>query len=229
MSEVAQAVEVEARDVHVTYDGHEVLRGVDLRVRPGSMLAVTGPSGAGKTTLLWALAGLVRPDRGEVRVAGEVPRDRDRTSAAGVVLVPQDNALAGVLTAAENVLVPLLAAGVAPDEAHARTVAALAAVGLGTAGDQLIEELSGGQQQRVAVARGMAQRGAVVLADEPTSELDAANRGRVVALLRAEAGRGAAVVLATHDPDAAAECDAELHLDAGEARWVRGPDRRGGD
>ena len=71
------------------------------------------------------------------------------------------------------------------------------------------------------MARGLAQRGRVVLADEPTSELDAANRARVVALLRAEADRGAAVVLATHDPDAAAECDAELHLDAGEATWVR--------
>jgi putative ABC transport system ATP-binding protein len=94
-------------------------------------------------------------------------------------------------------------------------------VGLGTAGSQLIEELSGGQQQRVAVARGLAQRGSAVLADEPTSELDAVNRARVVLLLRAEADRGAAVVLATHDPDAAAECDAELHLDAGEATWVR--------
>jgi putative ABC transport system ATP-binding protein len=188
------------------------------------MVAVTGPSGAGKTTLLWALAGLVRPDRGEVHVNGEVPRDRDHTSAAGVVLIPQDNALASVLTAAENVLVPLLAAKVAPDEAQARAAAALESVGLATAGHQLIEELSGGQQQRVAVARGLAQQGTVVLADEPTSELDAANRARIVALLRAEADRGAAVVLATHDPDAAAECDAELHLDAGEATWVRSPD-----
>ncbi|HEY4315342.1 MAG TPA: ABC transporter ATP-binding protein, partial [Actinomycetes bacterium] len=74
---------------------------------------------------------------------------------------------------------------------------------------------------RVAVARGLAQRGGAVLADEPTSELDAVNRARVVLLLRAEADRGAAVVLATHDPEAAAECDAELHLDAGVATWVR--------
>jgi putative ABC transport system ATP-binding protein len=214
-------IEIVALDVHVDYDGHAVLRGVDLHARPGRMVAVTGPSGAGKTTLLWSLAGLVRPSRGEVRVDGEVPRDRDRTSAAGVVLIPQDNALASVLTATENVLVPLLAAKVDPDAAQARTAAALEAVGLATAGHQLIEELSGGQQQRVAVARGLAQQGAVVLADEPTSELDAANRARIVALLRAEAERGAAVVLATHDPEAAAECDAELHLDAGEATWVR--------
>jgi putative ABC transport system ATP-binding protein len=184
-------------------------------------VAVTGPSGAGKTTLLWVLAGLVTPARGRVEVAGEPVRDRDQISAAGVVLVPQDNALASVLTATENVLVPLLAVGVDPEDAMARTEVALEAVGLGSAGNQLIEELSGGQQQRVAVARGLAQRGGAVLADEPTSELDAVNRARVVLLLRAEADRGAAVVLATHDPEAAAECDAELHLDAGVATWVR--------
>ena len=212
---------VTARGVHVAYDGHEVLRGIDLTARPGRTVAVTGPSGAGKTTLLWALAGLVRPDEGSVHVGDAPAADRDNTSAAGVVLILQDNALASVLTASENVLVPLLAAGVEPDAAQQRAAEALDQVGLATAGDQLIEELSGGQQQRVAVARGLAQRGRVVLADEPTSELDAANRARVVALLRAEADRGAAVVLATHDPDAAAECDAELHLDAGAATWVR--------
>ena len=111
---------------------------------------------------------------------GGRPRDRDQTSAAGVVLIPQDNALASVLTATENVVVPLLAAGVAAEEAAPRAAAALESVGLGAAGNQLIEELSGGQQQRVAVARGLAQQGTVVLADEPTSELDAANRARVV-------------------------------------------------
>jgi putative ABC transport system ATP-binding protein len=212
---------VEASDVHVSYDGHEVLRAVTLRVEPGQMIAVTGPSGAGKTTLLWSLAGLVRPDQGTVLVDGESPRNRDAACAVGVVLIPQDNALATVLTAHENVLVPLLAGKVPADEAQARTTESLDAVGLAGAGDQLVEELSGGQQQRVAVARGLAQRGTVVLADEPTSELDAVNRGRVVALLRAEADRGAAVVLATHDPEAAAECDAELHLDEGVATWVR--------
>ena len=213
--------EILARDLHVDYDGHEVLAGVDLHAVPGRMVAVTGPSGAGKTTLLWALAGLVKPGRGQVEVDGVVPGNRDETVAAGVVLIPQDNALASVLTAAENVIVPLLAAGVDSEQATLRTDEALESVGLGTAGNQLIEELSGGQQQRVAVARGLAQQGTVVLADEPTSELDAVNRARVVLLLRAEADRGAAVVLATHDPDAAAECDAELHLDAGEATWVR--------
>jgi putative ABC transport system ATP-binding protein len=221
--ETRRGLEVAARDIHVSYDGHEVLRAVDLRVTPGQLVAVTGPSGAGKTTLLWVLAALVTPERGEATIDGAALRTRDETSAAGGVLIPQDNALAAVLTAAENVLVPLLAAKVPPDDAWARTAWALQIVGLGDAGDQLVEELSGGQQQRAAVARGLAQRGSVVLADEPTSELDAVNRARIVALLRAEADRGAAVVLATHDPDAADECDAELHLDAGDATWRRGP------
>jgi putative ABC transport system ATP-binding protein len=219
--ETQRGLEVSARDIHVSYGGHEVLRAVDLRVAPGQMVAVTGPSGAGKTTLLWVLAALVTPEQGEVTIGGATHRDRDETAAAGVVLIPQDNALAAVLTASENVLVPLLAAKVRPDDARELTAWALEIVGLGDAGDQLVEELSGGQQQRVAVARGLAQQGKVVLADEPTSELDAVNRGRIVALLRAEAERGVAVVLATHDPDAAAECDAELHLDAGDATWVR--------
>jgi putative ABC transport system ATP-binding protein len=221
--EIRGGLEVAARDIHVSYDAHEVLQGVDLRVAPGQMIAVTGPSGAGKTTLLWVLAALVSPEQGEVTIGGDTHRDRDETSAVGVVLIPQDNALAAVLTAAENVLVPLLAAKVQPEDARELTAWALEIVGLGEAGDQLVEELSGGQQQRVAVARGLAQQGTVVLADEPTSELDAVNRGRIVALLRAEAERGSAVVLATHDPDAAAECDAELHLDAGEATWLRRP------
>jgi putative ABC transport system ATP-binding protein len=221
--EIRSGLEVAARGIHVSYDAHEVLQGVDLRVAPGQMIAVTGPSGAGKTTLLWVLAALVSPHQGEVTIGGDTHRDRDETSAVGLVLIPQDNALAAVLTAAENVLVPLLAAKVRPEDARELTTWALEIVGLGEAGDQLVEELSGGQQQRVAVARGLAQQGSVVLADEPTSELDAVNRGRIVALLRAEAERGAAVVLATHDPDAAAECDAELHLDAGVATWVRRP------
>jgi len=221
--EARRGLVVATRDIHVSYDGHEVLRSVDLRVAPGQMLAVTGPSGAGKTTLLWVLAALVAPQQGEVTIDGATLGDRDATAAAGVVLIPQDNGLAAVLTAAENVLVPLLAAKVRPTDAFARTAWALEIVGLGDAGDQLVEELSGGQQQRVAVARGLAQQGSVVLADEPTSELDAVNRARIVALLRAEADGGAAVVLATHDPEAAGECDGELHLDAGTASWRRRP------
>jgi putative ABC transport system ATP-binding protein len=199
-----------------------VLRDVSVVVEPGRLLAVTGPSGAGKTTLLWAMAGLVCPRHGSVAIGGTPLRDRDHAVGCGVVLIPQDNGLAAILTAQENVQVALIATGVGAREAHRATADTLARLGLSGQADQLVEELSGGQQQRTAIARGVALRGDVVLADEVTSELDAANRQRVLDLLCDEARRGAAVVLATHDPDAAAACDAELHLADGRAVMVRG-------
>ncbi|MCP2325058.1 putative ABC transport system ATP-binding protein [Hamadaea flava] len=197
------------------------LRDVSAMAVPGRVLAVTGPSGAGKTTLLWAMAGLVRPQHGAVTVDGRQVGDRDQAVAGGVVLVPQENGLAAILTASENVQVALIANGTAPAEARRRTAEALDQVGLTSQADQLVEELSGGQQQRTAIARGLALRGTVLLADEVTSELDAANRQKVLDLLQAEARRGAAVVFATHDPQAAAACDAEVHLVDGVATVVR--------
>jgi putative ABC transport system ATP-binding protein len=199
-----------------------VLRDLSVRVEPGRTLAVTGPSGAGKSTLLLAMAGLLRPRLGSVTVDGTELRDRDHAVAQQVVLVPQDNGLAAILTAAENVQVALIAQGAGPADARRVTVASLDRLGLAGQADQLVEELSGGQQQRTAVARGLALAGAVLLADEVTSELDAQNRQKVLDLLRDEAARGAAVVFATHDPEAAASCDAELHLVDGRAELVRG-------
>jgi putative ABC transport system ATP-binding protein len=211
-------------EVTVAYGaGEPVLSGVSALVTPGQVLAVTGPSGAGKTTLLWTMAGLLRPSAGSVTVDGEQVRDRDFAVAQQIVLVPQDNGLAAILTAAENVQVALIAGGVTPPEARRRTAEALERLGLSGQADQLVEELSGGQQQRTAIARGLALHGDVLLADEVTSELDAANRQKVIDLLREEAFRGAAVVFATHDPEAAAACDAELHLVDGRAEVVRGP------
>jgi putative ABC transport system ATP-binding protein len=217
---MGKSVVVEAATV--AYGKSEpVLREVSAVATPGRMLAVTGPSGAGKTTLLWAMAGLLRPASGAVTVDGAPVRDRDHAVAEGIVLIPQDNGLAAILTASENVQVALIAGGVAPPEARRRTAESLERLGLAGQADQLVEELSGGQQQRTAIARGMALLGDVVLADEVTSELDAANRQRVLDLLREEADRGAAVVFATHDPEAAAACDAELHLLDGRAELVR--------
>jgi len=207
--------------VTVSYDRTVVLRDVTVHAEPGRLLAVTGPSGAGKTTLLWAMAGLVKPAGGAVSMDGVALRNRDHAVAQRVVLVPQDNGLAPILTAGENVQVALVANGVKPPEARRRTAESLDWVGLSDQADQLVEELSGGQQQRTALARGLALRGTVLLADEVTSELDAQNRQRVLDLLRAEANRGAAVVFATHDPEAAAACDVEVHLLDGCAEYVR--------
>lgn len=198
-----------------------VLRDVSATGVPGRVLAVTGPSGAGKTTLLWAMAGLLRPAEGSVTVDGRPLRDRDHAVVEKVVLVPQDNGLAAILTASENLQVALIANGVPPTDARRITGESLERLGLSGQADQLAEELSGGQQQRTAIARGLALQGDVLLADEVTSELDAANRQRVLDLLHDEARRGAAVVLATHDPEAAAACDAELHLVDGRAELVR--------
>ncbi|GIF17812.1 putative ABC transport system ATP-binding protein [Actinoplanes tereljensis] len=206
----------------LAWDGDRaVLTGVTVTARPGEILAVTGTSGAGKTTLLSAMAGLLRPAAGKVLVEDEALTDRDHAVKLGVVLIPQDNGLAAILTAAENISVAVIATGGTPAEARRRTAEALEPLGLSGQANQLIEELSGGQQQRTAIARGLALRGDVLLADEITSELDAANRQRVIELLRAEATRGAAVVFATHDPEAAAACDRELHLADGEAIWAR--------
>ncbi|GMA88671.1 ABC transporter ATP-binding protein [Angustibacter aerolatus] len=204
------SVLLEASGVTVVHEGRTVLGGVDLRVPAGRVLAVTGPSGAGKTSLLWALAGLRRPDAGTVVLDGEPLGDRDAAAGRGVVVVPQGNGLASVLTASENVLVALLAGSVPPAEARARALAALESVGLGQAGHQARR---GGCRAASSSAwpspAGWRRPGGCCSPTSRPARLDATNRARVVDLLRAEAARGAAVVMATHDPDAAAACDGE--------------------
>jgi putative ABC transport system ATP-binding protein len=148
--------------------GEPVLRDVSVAVAPGRVLAVTGLSGAGKTTLLAAMAGLRRPVRGSVTVSGVALRDRDHAVAEQIVLVPQDNGLAAILTAAENLQVVLMAQGVGPADARRLAAQSLNRLGLSGQVDQLVEELSGGQQQRTAIARGLALGGGVLLADEVT-------------------------------------------------------------
>ncbi len=198
-----------------------VLAGVGLVLAPGSFTALTGASGAGKSTLLWVLAGALRPTSGTVSWAGRAVGDHDAATRAGVQLVPQGVALVTPLTARENLVAPLLLQGVRTAQAYARADLVLEQIGLGDCGDRLVEELSGGQQQRVAVARGLALQPDVLLADEPTSELDAATRDVVVALLAAVATAGAVVLLATHDPWCADQAEAEYHLDDGRLRRVR--------
>jgi putative ABC transport system ATP-binding protein len=213
--------DLRAEAVSVSYGDLVALRALDLDLRPGQLVSVTGPSGAGKSSLLWALAAALEPTSGRVSLGDAVLVSREQAAGLGVVIVPQGNGLASSLTAAENVVVPLLATGAGAADAHERTAAALALVGLEESGNHLIEELSGGQQQRVALARAFAARADVLLADEPTSDLDGTNRERMMAALRAEADRGAIVVMATHDPEAADQTDGELALDEGVATWRR--------
>ncbi len=210
-----------ATGVSVEFAEHVAVRDVDLEVAPGTFVAVTGPSGSGKTTFLNVLSGALRPDVGGVTFGGADVRDRENAAALGIVVVPQGNALLTPLTATENIVVPLVALGATYAEARGRADTALAAVGLEESEDHLVEELSGGQQQRVAVARGLALAPKVLIADEPTSDLDAATRNLVVELLAAEARAGAVVVMATHDLEAAAVADEEYHLDEGAISRVR--------
>ncbi len=210
-----------AAGLRVAYGPVVALHGIDLEVEPGRLVSVTGPSGAGKTSLLWALAGALAPSDGTVHLGDTPVTSREQAAGLGIAVVPQGNALAHALTAHENVLVPLLAAGVRPTDAARRTTRALGLVGLEESSGHMIEELSGGQQQRVALARAFAAEAHVLLADEPTSDLDAGNRERMIAALRAEAERGAIVVMSTHDPEAASQTDAEIALDEGAMTWAR--------
>lgn len=191
----------------------KVLDGVEVTARPGSILAVTGPAGSGKTTLLHVLAGIIRPTEGEVTRPPEDKGPREPVARLG--FVPQTFGLAAALTAAENVAVPLQLLRLPREQVAARVEETLRALGLEGAAGQLATELSGGQQQRTAVARAIVAEPLLIIADEPTSELDAASRDTVFGLLRVAAGRGATVVLATHDPELTERCDDVVTLHDG--------------
>jgi putative ABC transport system ATP-binding protein len=179
------------------------------------MLAVCGPSGAGKSSLLALLGGLIRPSGGSVTLDEARVAPGDLQLRRRVALILQGYGLVPALTARENVAITLQARGVSRGEVRERTEQALADVGLAVVADHLIEDMSGGEQQRVAVARALVGRADVLLADEPTAELDAENRELVMALLAATASRGAIVVIASHDPDVIARCNDVLTLDGG--------------
>jgi putative ABC transport system ATP-binding protein len=178
--------------------------GVDLTVGAGELLMVLGRSGAGKTTLLSLIGALDRPDSGSVTVAWERvdsfnERQRDHFLQVAVGWVFQTSGLIPLLSAAENIELSLRLAGVAETEMAERTRDALAMVGLADRNAHTAAELSGGEQQRVAVARALAKRPTVVIADEPTAQLDSETAAGVMALLREVAASGTAVLMATHD------------------------------
>ena len=213
---------VELRGVHKTYRlGQHVipaLQGVDLVVRRGELLALTGPSGSGKSTIL-NLAGLIdTPDRGEILLGGqrvtklnETRRTLLRRDALGFVF--QSFNLVPVMTVAENVDYPLFIAGVPAAERRERVAAQLSAVGLQDHAQHRPDALSGGQRQRVAIARALVKRPLLVIADEPTASLDSHTADQVLALMRERCeAEGAAFVIATHDSRLTQRCDRVLAL-----------------
>jgi putative ABC transport system ATP-binding protein len=213
---------IQVRDLHKTYrqGGADVhaLRGVDLTVEAGQMMALTGRSGAGKSTLLNLVSGLLRADSGAIRVdgldvtgAGEQDLIALRRDTVGVIY--QDFALLPLLTAEENVGLPLRIARADPKQRDAVVAELLERVGLAGHARQRPDELSGGQQQRVAIARALANRPKVLLADEPTGQLDSETGAAVMQLLRQlVAEEGTTALVATHDPTVEAVADTALHL-----------------
>jgi putative ABC transport system ATP-binding protein len=221
----APAQMVEVRDVTRTYGtgaaAAHALRGVTFSVGEGRLVALRGRSGSGKTTLLNIVGGLDSPDSGSVRVAGQDvtamgERERMRLRRETVAYIFQSFGLLPVLSAAENVGVPLRIAGVPPREREQRVALMLSIVGLTGHARQRPGELSGGQQQRVAIARALASRPALLLADEPTGQLDAETGKQIMRLLRAVVrSEGVTVLVATHDPALIDLADELLSLEDG--------------
>jgi lipoprotein-releasing system ATP-binding protein len=199
----------------------EVLRGVDLSVRAGEIAALVAPSGAGKTTLLQIAGLLDAPDAGRVLIGGRDATgmtDRARTTLRreAIGFVYQFHHLLPEFTAIENIALPQRAAGVSRATAEARAAALLESVGLAERSGHRPAELSGGEQQRVAVCRALANRPALLLADEPTGNLDPETSGRVFdLLLRVTREEGAGALIATHNHDLAARMDRIVTLRQG--------------
>jgi putative ABC transport system ATP-binding protein len=225
---------LEGHDLRKTYklgrsNSLAALRGVDISIEPGEMVAIMGPSGSGKSTLMHLLGLLHAPDhedgpRPELRFNGrdtvalsEGERTRIRATEMGFVF--QDFNLVPTLTAVENVELACEYAGVRGKPARAAALEALALVGLAERADHRPAELSGGEQQRVAIARALVNRPAVVLADEPTGNLDSERTAEVLALLRRlNEDDERTFVLVTHDPEVGAACDRIIRMRDGQVR-----------
>jgi putative ABC transport system ATP-binding protein len=207
---------ISARGLVKQFGQTEALRGIDIDIEPGEVLAVMGPSGSGKSTLLHCLAGVLKPDQGsvifdhqEISTLDERQRSLLRLTRLGFVF--QFGQLLPDLSAVDNVSVPLLLAGVKRKEAIARAEASLDRLGLADFRTKFPSELSGGQAQRVAVARALVTNPAVLFADEPTGSLDSLTAEQVMrALLDLVKASGTTVVIITHDPRTAAYADREV-------------------
>ena len=191
--------ELRAEQLTATIGGETILDGVDLVAAAGSWLSIVGPTGSGKSLLLHLLAGLIQPTAGAILIDGAPAWEPPGRHPMPAIVV-QDANLLPVLTVAETVAVPLQANRFPKSEIRERCSEWLTALGLASAADQLVTQLSGGQRQRVAVARALAMRSPILLLDEPTSELDAANRDNVLELFAGEVRAGVVVVVVSHDP-----------------------------
>jgi putative ABC transport system ATP-binding protein len=214
--------------------GQQVLAldGIDLEIDAGESVALTGPSGSGKSTLLHLIGGMDRPDDGQVVVNGtkvsEMSAHELTRYRRSVGFVFQKFHLLPGLTVADNVIAPVLPRRVDFDK-RGRAAELLAAVGLADRADAMPHELSGGQQQRVAIARALLAYPELLLADEPTGNLDSANGAEIVALmLQLRARYGTTLVVATHNTDVAAACDREVRLHDGRIADAEGETRADG-
>jgi putative ABC transport system ATP-binding protein len=219
---------VGVRKVYRTATQVEALRGIDLEVALGEMVALMGPSGSGKTTLLNCLSGLEEVDAGVVCVAGRdlsKLSDDERTDyrRKNMGFVFQAFNLLPVLTALENVEIPLLLSGTRPRRARPRAMRMLDAVGLAGRAHHRPQQLSGGEQQRVAVARALVHRPAVLWADEPTGNLDSETTSSVMELLARTNREGQTIVLVTHNPQVVAYAGRVVQLRDGRIDNPAGP------
>lgn len=208
------------QDIHLTLPGAagdvSILRGVSLGLPKGKSVAIVGPSGSGKTSILMICAGLLKPTGGAILFDGaDITRRTEdelstlRRDSMGIVF--QSFHLIPTMTALENVAIPLELAGIA--EAQERAAQSLASVGLSHRLTHYPAQLSGGEQQRVAIARALSMKPSLILADEPTGNLDQETGHGVMDLLFGRVReQGATLALITHDPDLAAACDIQIHI-----------------
>ncbi|MAL78526.1 MAG: hypothetical protein CMN55_05350 [Sneathiella sp.] len=214
---------IELQDIHLTLKSDagpvNILRGIDLSVQEGETIGIVGPSGSGKSTLMSIMAGLEVPTKGSVRIAGETLETLDedalaRFRRANVGIVFQSFHLIPTMTALENVAIPLELAG--DRNAFDAAAARLQAVGLGDRATHYPSQLSGGEQQRVALARALSTNPKILLADEPTGNLDGRTGELIIDLMfRLHAEEGTTMVLITHDDALAAKCTHQVRIEDG--------------
>ncbi len=212
---------LEAKNIHKSFGPLEVLKGIDLQVRKGEVIAIMGASGAGKTTLLQILGTLSKPTDGSLEIEGQdVLKLKDNALASfrgkRIGFVFQAHHLLPEFTAVENIMIPALIAGESRREARSKALSLLQGLGLADREGHKPSELSGGEQQRVAIARALVNDPAVLFADEPTGNLDSVTKQEIHRLffdLREKTGQ--TIIIVTHDPELSALCDRTLNMKDG--------------